>query len=352
MASSSQFLPIVFRGHSKWESRFHVQNAGGSAQDITVKAYRVGSSAPNASKTYTNVAANASFTVDFMSSDYDGFGSGQGAYGYATVEGSGGNVAVVVDNINSQTTLIQMSYRGFAQAEANTTIVIPLIYAGHSNWAGGVSVINLSSEPTTVTMSYTADPTYYASVGTITKQKSLSANSQVDFTLAELGIPKSFGGARFTSSNSNAKILAVVNAVNYVLPGGVGFSGPAVNPNDTTRVTSKVALPIAFKLGYPDNWSTGLVVYNVGSGNIKTTWVKANSDPNVAGNKFEYTQSGTDGQLTTITSFEGGASSIIPSGFVGSVFIEAQGPGQRIIVLANHTRYGQRLGSQLLGYNY
>ena len=280
-----------------------------------------------------------------MSSAFDAFGSGTGAYGYVVVEGSGGNVAVLCRNINDYpTAIIEMVYRGFNSNEAAQELVVPVVYNMHSQWESGIMVVNMSGEATNVTMTYYEDSQYYGG-GTYTVVKPLGANQSVDFTLRyTAGLPQpSFGSAKFTSSNSNARILAIANSVTYPASGSTGFSGPALNP---TLATARAAAPVSFNRGMSDlyNWNTGIGVYCVGAGGTVTTrWVRAGSNPTVT-----YTEQKTCA-ANAITTFWGPALTNVPADFDGAVFIEAAQP---IMALVNTTLYSQGISCQMPAYNY
>jgi hypothetical protein len=77
-------LPLIYRYHFLNTSKFYVQNASSSAQNITIDTYLINTTSVAASKTINNVQPNTTITVDFANdAAFAGFGSGDGKYGYA-----------------------------------------------------------------------------------------------------------------------------------------------------------------------------------------------------------------------------------------------------------------------------
>ena len=345
--SGSQVLPIVFRDHSLWESRFYIQNASSTPQTVTVNAYPVGQGTPSDSPTYS-IPGNSSITVDFMGSDFANFGSGLGAYGYVEVVGSSGDVVVLCSNINDDpNAIIEMFYRGFNANEAATELIVPVLYNMHSEWESGIMVVNRSSTTTDVTMTYYEDSQYYGG-GTYQVTKQLGPYAATDFTLRyTAGLPQpSFGSVRLTSDPA-VNMLAVVNSVTYPAQGSTGFSGPALNPS---LATNKVAVPVSFNRGMGNllDWNTGIGVYSVGAaGDVTATWVRADSDPATSSHPTT-----KNVEADSSTTFWGPEFTNVPTDFNGVVYLEAQGTGQTIMALVNHTLYNTGISCQMPGHNY
>jgi hypothetical protein len=315
----------------------HIQNASGSDQTVTVKAFPQGSSTPSDSPTY-NIPANASITVDFMSNDFANFGSGLGAFGYVIIQGTG-NVAAVTNIFNEDTSArVQLYYSGFKASDAGQQVLIPGLFSGHSEWNSGVQVINVTGQTGNVTLEYTIAPLYGGGVQNRTLP--IGANGSANFTMNQLGFPSAFGSAKVTSDNANLKIVALITSFTYA-GSPVGFEFPALNP---ALATTRVAVPLAFNTNGLTDWNTGIGVLSIGAGGtITTTWVTANSNPVVSATR---TQSSS---ANTLVSFDASTLSL-PSNFVGSVFVESS--GQPIMAVVNNTRYGQGFAAQYAGINY
>lgn len=335
-------LPILFRNHSFWQSKMYIQNAHSSAQNISVEAFPLGSSTPSDSPIY-NIPANTTLEVDFMSNDFVNFGSGQGKYGYARVTGADGPVAVVVSSQkNFDTQIIETLYKGMPSTDAGTELIMPFVYNGHSFWDSGIVVVNTSNVTTTVTLQYTKDALYGGT--TETKPKQLGPNAAIDFYLPAEGLTRpSFGGAKLTSSNSSAKIVAISNYVKYNNAGGaVGSLAPAFNKDSAT---TKLAIPFGYNESFATGTQTGLVVYNIdSSGTVTTTWTAADLDPS------------TNSTVKTLSGSANGISSFyaptigIPSNFKGVIYVESS--GQKIVGWANQTYYSKGIGAVIPGQNY
>ncbi len=330
----SQTLPLIYRNHASNKSKFYIQNTTSASQTVTIKAYMVGSSTPSATVSY-GVDANTSITVDFMNSAFDGFGSGEGHYGYAIVQGASGNIAVVHEttkDTGADASTLQTLYDGFNIEAAGTDLVAPLVYNNHYDWKTGITVVNLGSEATTVQMAY------YSNKGNGSASIAAPAHAAILFWMPTYTPAASYGAVTLHSTNANSKIVAVANNTN--LKKGSGSALAVLNRN---TATNDVAFPMVFNGA--SGWQVGITVYAVEAGNLQATWVKSNVDPAGAGNTIA--PAATAVAANSVTLYFGPY--ILPSNYVGSVRIHSTG---KILAVANFPNTSLLVGGQMPGYSY
>jgi hypothetical protein len=329
-------LPLIYRNHFLNVSKFYVQNASSSTQNITVDTYLVGTTTVAASKTIQNVQPNTTVTVDFLNdSAFNGFGSGDGKYGYAIVRGSSGNVAVVNETIRDLGTgRFMTSYSGLnATVDAGTSLVAPLVYNNWFNWITGITVVNTENTAATVTFNYVSNN------GNASQTQTIAANAVGLFYLPTVQPGKqSFGSGTFSS---NTKIIAMVN--NARASQGFGSATAALN---ATAATPKVAIPIVINTNSGNTWRTGITVYSFNASTIQATFVAANSDPTNAANKI--TQS-VNVAANSVTLFFG--PNFLPaSNYTGAVYLTST--GGNIMALTNVSNLVNGYSGQMPGKNY
>ncbi|NJN96670.1 MAG: hypothetical protein HC875_22430, partial [Anaerolineales bacterium] len=349
--SNEQTIPLIFRGHANTKTTFYIQNAEATAQTVTIKTIKQGNAVETPSGgIQVQIQGNSSVTVDFMSSSFNAFGSGNGAFGYAIIEGSGsGKVATLAENVLDVSGKYQSAFvQGLNANAGGTSLVAPLIYNSHANFNSGLNIINLTGTATTVTLNFNADAGAYPSVGSKSHSVSLAGNSVVNINMAALNkskiIPTSFGGGTISTSPA-VNIVAVVNT-NKVVNGSFAFSSPAVNPG---LATSNVAAPVALQLGTTGGaFNSGINIFSPnGATGVTTQWVIANTDPPET---YTISQSFSNGvvNLNAATLRKNGQ---LPNkNFVGSVFMTFTG-GSGIVVVNNDFASGG-LSTQMLGVNY
>lgn len=350
--SASKVLPIIYRGHASYYTKFHIQNASDSTQVVTVKTYPIGSStpAPNPPPTFS-ILANSSRTIDFFAdTNFDGpggFCKGEGCYGYAVFEAEVGKTIAVVgqhdrDVVNGYISLYHTGFDvppvGQGRDFATTTL-----FKGHASFNGAVGIINLGAVTTTVTLTYTVAGGTGAPVGTtVVQQLQVGPNRLDGWNMPGVAaFPNmTYGSGAIHSSDTD--VVAYVTSVKYYF-GSVGFSSPALN---AASGTTRFAVPLAFKPSGSNEWNTGLGAYTVGAAaTITTTWVRANSDP--ATNSYQFVSTVGANQ---VAGWNAAGLAALPAGFVGSVYVESSGPP--IIGYTNITRYVYNFGAQMKAHQH
>jgi hypothetical protein len=348
--STEAYLPLVYRNHSSYISIIYAQNATSSAQDITLDLYQVGSSTPAVSKTYS-VPAYASQEIDLASADFDAFGN---TYGSAVLTGASGDIAVMVGYVKDPglgaNSLINGEYRGIPPSLAATTLMAPLVYKNHSLWQTGISVQNVQSIATTVTITYTASSLCPLYPLVVTDTQQLGPDSSINFYLPNnSNLPNGFfGGAILSSSSTN--ILAILNSVKYGVPtGDVASCYEAFNPS---TATDTIAAPLIYR-AHADT-ETGINLLNAGdtSTDITVTITKSpGSTPSGPGSPgpWSFTQTGVGpGEAATFY-----LPSLMPgvSGLYGSAEITSTG-SVPIVGVVSSARYPAGISANYTGINY
>ena len=338
-ASITQTLPLIFRGRYSWWSKFHIQNATSSDQTVTVNAYLVGSASPDASHSYL-VRGNSSITVDFASSDFDAYGSGEDAYGYANIVGASGEIAVIGE-IYKDDLLVTAYYQGIDPSAATQDVIAPLLFNEHFGLISGIQFVNMGSTNTTVTLTYNAT-NYWGTGGTYVASQTVGPYGMGYFYLPNEGaLPRpSLGAGQLHSSNNPIAVLGT--DFRTYGSGYMAMSWPALDP---TTATTRVAVPLG--LDGAGGWISGVNVYSVGSaGTITTRWVPSGADP--ATSTYTSSQAGTtDGLTYFIANNLSGTD--LPSGFNGVVFVESTTP---IMALATYVNYSTYSMAEMATVNY
>jgi len=209
-----------------WSSYIAVQNATAATVTATV-TYKdsAGAAVPGADETFDIPGySNHVFYQDSNAGLPDGF------IGAATVTGTG-NIAIVTNLYNAGTTSSDsqlLSYDGFA--EGDTELLVPRFVRRFYGYNGGMSIQNIGTVSTTVTIDFSfAGTTYTYNSPAIEPGASLalySTNITVLAPVDALAMSQRFGSAVITSAGQ--PIIAIVNEDNR--------GNPADNNGDPVAV--------------------------------------------------------------------------------------------------------------------
>lgn len=336
------YAPLIYRNHVGYNTTLYIQNAHSATQSVAVSLTPNGG-APLPAVLY-EVPAYASVEVQLSSSAFDSFGST--GYGSATIEGADGPVAVVVsyyrDNAAGTADNIVGQYRGLAIESADTEMYAPLVFKDHSYWNTGISVVNVTSSPATVTVLLSASEQSSHAGTTVTLTQELGPNGAANFYLPaypQIPSPGFYGGAKITSTQD---ILVIANNAKY--PPGADSVGSCYAPVTVTEATDAVAGPLVYR-----NWGdadTGINVQNVGT---------VTTDIHV-----KFTLSNLPGELREFDVFD------IPAGGAATFYLPALLPadpavygsatvtssnGSPLAVVFNAPAYARGLSANYVGIN-
>jgi hypothetical protein len=313
--------------------------------------------------TANNVASNETVVWDFVDipAVQNAWPPGNGKFGYVKFNSPTNNIACVVNSQNLNTPRVEASYAAVPVSFADTELNVPLVYNGHgasssTNRAtkinSGFAVVNVSSNPVQATVSFAATNGY-----TVNCTQTVAGDSSVNwyspevwangmggawscnlpFPLTYILNQTSFGSAKLTAVGGS--LLGITNHAQFdsKLGRGQGFTSLGV---PTGRATNRAVCPLAFNRNPSTDWVTGVRAANVGSsGTAQVTWtlVRANVDPNGAGNKSAITKNVTAGA---------GQSAYFPqeplalTNFSGAVFVQAANPADKILATSVSSNFG------------
>ncbi len=210
--STIMYAPQVMREYYGWGSYIAVQNATDAEIEVTV-SYKNKSGVAMTTATET---VNIPGYANHVFSQIDNADLGSNFVGAATIEGTGA-IAVTVNFFNDAETTGEtqlQSYNGFAAGD--TTLLVPRLVRRYYGYNSGISIQNIGSAVTTVTMTFTfKGGTYTATTDPIQPGAAWSKyiTDIVELLPVDSAATKDrFGSAVFTSSGSD--IIAIINEDN------------------------------------------------------------------------------------------------------------------------------------------
>lgn len=269
-AAPQAYVPSVLRNYFGFTSTVTVQNAGGSAANVTVNIVGTGSNgAVNYTTPAQTIKPNASYTWDLASIA----NLGDNFNGAATVNGGGQNVAVISNTYTPNTSSTQPNYlfsSGNGFSAGSTKAYVPGLYKYYYGFYSALLIQNVDpSGPANVTVKY--------SNGATDSVTNLAYGaSKLFFTPNNPGLPNGWQGSATITSTNGKKILATVNVQGTPgTPSGVGlasYSGFSAGSNT-------VFAPGLLKSYH--GFNTALTIQNVDSvpATITVTYSNGASDP-------------------------------------------------------------------------
>ena len=205
--STNPVLPLINSNNANTITGVQIQNTGTDSTEVTLSYTPTPGFGTACTETQT-IAAGKSATFALFAFSPSGSSSsnctpGQRFVGSAQVTKNTTNqpLAVIVNQLNSG--VFGEAYGGFDPANANQTVVMPLIMDRNSGYFTGFNVMNVGSVATDVNCTFTN--TSY------TAQANLSPGEAMNDIQLKKIADKYVGSATCTASASNAKIVGVVN---------------------------------------------------------------------------------------------------------------------------------------------
>ncbi len=309
------YAPATYDNYWGYYSSITVQNATSAAINITVEFFAAGSNTPVDTMTATNVPGYAS-----VSFEQEGRSNLNPNVVYSAKITGTGNIVPIVNIYGSGTTAQQLySYNPFASGA--TTLYVPALYNNYWGWNSALSIQNIGTASTTVTVNYGTGQSQSAT---------LSPNQSVEFYTPLSGVPNgALTGATITST-AGQPIVALVNISNN--------KNNAASYSGFTQGSTTVYAPSLFRRFY--QYNSAVTCQNVGSSptNITLTYsgiVTQRHANNVA--------------VGGIAEFYQGNDSLLTDGWRGSGTITA---GQPIACVINQSQDESPLSQdQLFSYN-
>ena len=246
--STNVGIPLIMRNNGGFSTWFNVQNTGTTATTVTVSYKPAG--VGNVATEQATIQPGAAKTFD----QFTNTSLGDKFVGSASVS-SDQPVAVMVNQVGVGSVKSLLTYDGFAAG--STSVSLPLIMANNSGFFTGISVQNVGSAATTVTIDYGPN-----TAGTFDP-----ANETFTLQPGE-GRPVLQSGAAWTSRyvgsatvTADQPLVAVVNQLRTGAQVGTAYEG--FNP---TNLTTKVSIPLL--MANNGGFSTGLQCQNAGTSAI------------------------------------------------------------------------------------
>jgi hypothetical protein len=256
--SDSVQLPLLMKDYYGYYTWFNVQNASASTVEVYVD-YIIGGDA------YTegpvNIDAGLSYTFD--QSTNANLTAGVGS---AVVRADGPVVATAVEV--GPTTLF--AYNGFTTGA--TLPRMPLVQQNNYGYVTGIQIMNLGTEDTNVTVSYTPSSAGDAFEETLAVVAGESTTFQMD-----VGGNPYLNGALFigsgavTDNSAGVPLVAVVNQLNSGASKGAAYGG-----FDASLASDTVNLPLIMDRNY--GYFTGFSVVNAGSSSTDVSYTCTGAD--------------------------------------------------------------------------
>lgn len=313
--SQSVSLPLLFKNSFDFNTFFSVQNVGQAATQVTVTYSGGGLNSPVTEQATIQPGAAHRFDQQSNPNLPNGFN------GSAVVTSTASDIAAVVTQWSSTTSL---TYNGFAAG--TTDPFFPLVNANNAGFITGISLQNIGTASTNVTVTYTP-----SSAGqTCTETKTIPAKGTAFFALnsfsttPESGVTENcangatfVGSARVTTNSANQPLVGIVNQLNQGTRKGGSYSS-----FDASAGTNTVVFPLIQDRYF--GYFTGISIVNTGS--VPTT--------------IECTFSGSSQKQTSGTIQPGGSYTVIQNNVIaadynGSGRCVANASGAQIVGIAN-----------------
>lgn len=325
------YFPQIMKNYWNWNSYFAVQNTSSSSASVTVQYYSsagalVASEVQTVSP-YSTYIFRQSENASLPATNFVGSAKVSGTQDLA-------GICNFYNNQSSHTTAQFHSYNAFAGGQ--TTLNVPRVVKDYYDYTSGLSVQNVGSSATTVTVTY-----YFGGSSYVQTSPSIAPNAAWG---PYLGTAAPLAGVSGTGSavivSSGQPVVAIVNEDNRVLGYGVTYNAFLDGEETTTVLFPQVT---AKYYGY----CSGIQVQNVGTGTANLTITYSMKD------HTDVTKSGTAAPGQSYSAFA--PSEGVGSDFNGSVVVTSNQP---IVGITNMSyrvdvdpRYGAKYGDSFTTNN-
>ncbi len=311
------FAPGIYDNFYGFYSNIYAQNTTNAPITITAEIYEAGVATPVLTQTQTNVAPYAAVVFD-----QSGQAALQDNVAYSAKISADGDIAVIV-NIYGEGGVEDQLYSYNPFASGATTAYAPVIMKNYYGYNTALTVQNMGSTTTTVTVTY----------GTgVTETASIAANaSHLFYTPAS---PLSDGTLTGATVQSDGQPIVLLVNESTSMNRAASYSGFATG-------STTVRAPIVMRRYY--NYNTSITCQNVGT--VTTTMT-------IAYGGISGTEEVADVAPGGTALFYQPASTLISDNFIGSATITASQP---IICVVNEDMneapYVNQKMDQLYAYN-
>lgn len=277
---SSPFnLPLIFCNNYGFDTFFSVQNVGGSPASVTID-YIAGDAGVNGSEATTiQPGASKMFSQAVGSSTVNCSTIGAGVtntfIGSVKITSSAPVVATAMQ-INTTTFKNMMGYNGFTSG--SPTVSLPLVMANNYGFYTGISIQNVGTVQTTVTVDYQANlagPFNPANENCVLDPGEACALVQLYNGVNQWN--QTYVGSANITNSASQNLVAVVNQNSQAGPLGGPF-GTAYEGANPAAATGNVTFPLLYANNW--GWYTSFQIQNVGNSTCPS--ITVDYGPNVA----------------------------------------------------------------------
>jgi hypothetical protein len=320
--ATSVVLPIISKNNSGFDTQFNVQNAGSADVDVTV-TFTPSQAGDACTLAAVTVSPGASTTFDQSTESC----IGDTFIGSVTVTATGPVVASALQTGANSSTLL--SYSGFASG--SSSLALPLINQNNSNFVTGISVQNLGTESTDVTLTYSNDAGSCTETGTIPAGSALTMGAHAKSflgltTTSDCADGVTFiGAASVTSNSTNQDLVAVVNQLLVSSAGNA--KAAAYNAFDPSAATSTVSFPLI--MDNNNKFYTSYAISNVGTQATNVSCSYSSGTVSPASKDLGSIAAGSGATVNQV------GSEISTDTYIGSATCTATGGDAKIVAIVN-----------------
>ena len=267
--AGSNFLPILYNNNWGFNTYFSVQNVGAVATDISV------SYSDSTSNSATGLQPGAAVKFDQTAESH-----ATGWIGSGTVTSTASDIAIVGMVVKDDTAgrEAMMAYNGFPSGSQEP--IFPTFYENNWDYMAGISIQNMGTNTTTLTVDYTASTIGGTTYGTdCTEVRNVGPNKTGFFGLYVFASdpdpdPDSLvsetcvegehfiGSGVVTNNSTSQELAAAINLVKFATP----YKSGTYNGLDPSQGTAIVAFPMA--MDRYGGYFSGFSIVNVGTSTI------------------------------------------------------------------------------------
>lgn len=327
--STAVGLPLIMRANSGFDTWFNVQNTGTADANVTI-TYTPGSAGSAHSET-ASIKPGAAKTFNQATTNQ----LGTRFVGSARIT-SDQPVAAMVNQVGTGGSKALLMYDGFTSG--SNVVLAPLIQSNNAGFFSGVSIQNVGSATTTVTVDY--GPNAAGTFNPADETRDLTSGASVALlqTGGAWGTNRYVGSARISASASQELVVVI----NQLRTGAISF-GTAYEGFNPGNLTAKVSAPLV--MANNSGYYTGIQCQNAGASSATVT---IDYSANTAGTFNPVDETLTIAAGASATSLQNGGS-WGTNKYIGSATITSSG-GNNVACIVNQLNLGAA-GDQFFTYN-
>jgi hypothetical protein len=314
---NSLVVPLAFRNtYGDYSTQLTIFNGDSASVSASVTFYDSNGIVQTAAAQNLTIPALSSTTLDQAAANSN---LPNGFNGWAQINSIGGSklVAQVLEQSASQKFVAIAN----AQAQPHTQQFAPAIFNGAFNFTTGANIINPTSQPITINVTYHDDMgnSFPAAPFTLAPNalQPIYQGATSGIGLPSGGLSKNFSGA--AEVDASGLIVMVVNENGGVSASGASLSGVYATIDPISALGS-VTLPVVANGGF--GYITGVTIFNTSSSPASGTITYYDT----TGTQVGQTQTFNIGSYASQLAYQG-APNVLPSGFYGTAVISQTSGG-------------------------